>query len=1297
MSKAPEYQGRAKAPEDGGKLGREVLGLLSIFLGLLVILSLATFDGRDPWLNHVVSGAAQVRNRAGLFGAYLAGLLYDIVGAGAWSVPAFFCLAGIRRILGAVSWPWWRWAGFALLGLALCLAGAAIDLGHVALMARDELPVDFGNISSHGGGIIGHIIYTWLVGWMGPVGAFLVWFFSLALALQMLTGISLTEVIMGLAVSGKEHALRKLEEWSRRKKERAGSTVFDIQPLPPAPHDAAPQDAWYNDVVQPNASQADALQAAPLQPYASQADAQQAGASQAGAPLFVAGPQSVQPLDSGFSFEATPPVAPSVAPSAEEAPLFGAAASNPELRPQSLALGGENDFQTQAEDARTKSMTPLWHSVSGVDEAFVPGDPAFGAAASGRLAADAPGRDDLVHPLVPRPQLPENELLPPELFSPDLALAETPLLRTPDHEGLSFEAPDAVAAPASGPTPAPKLGPKLGPTSGQAPRDEDELPPWVRDFEMDRLGVQGAKGAKENAAPGLMQDSAAAGPQPFTLPPLVRERAVADLPASFDSGGSAHDSLPQKSASHAAITHTGSAPLQAGQLVAPEKAAPSSGNAVTSALLADTPVPDNDDDLLNAIWGPEADASCVRSMAPGATPVSAPESAPERSFAPNVPSAAGTPNVAGKPPETPLLSAQTAAAVEALRAAAHTPPDAALRPGPDALTLDSDTPLPFTASAQAAPPQNDSLPSRSLSAPGSEHEATFAAAQDVRAGMQPLAWSNTASHTGPETAAPTAAHADAPDKRQDTPYHDAESPVSGPSWAAEAFEEDDITIFEAPPIEKAQGPGIVERLVQAVAKPRVIALPSLELLQSTSSPTGGTPREVLEEKGRSLMTCLKDFGIQGELVGITPGPVVTMFEVRPAPGVRVSRIANLSDDLALALKAVAVRIQAPVPGTDTVGIEIPNQVRETVCLKELLGSQVFAQSKSLLTLALGKDIAGNPAVADLATMPHLLVAGATGAGKSVGINSIILSLLYKARPDEVQLLLVDPKRVEMAIYADLPHLVHPVVTEMQLAKNALEWAVAEMERRYDCIARAGVRNIADYNAKIASFGDTPPDNMADLEFIPYLVLVIDELADLMLVAAKEVENSIVRLAQLARAAGIHLILATQRPSVDVVTGLIKANFPCRISFQVTSKHDSRTILDTVGAEHLLGKGDMLFKPAGGKSLRMHGAFVRDSDVNAVVGYWKAQQPPRYRVDFADWNPEIAGGVLSGGTGGALASGDPMYNEAVEFVRQQGKASISLIQRKFRIGFNKAARYVEQMEMDGIIGPADGSKPRVVIG
>lgn len=479
------------------------------------------------------------------------------------------------------------------------------------------------------------------------------------------------------------------------------------------------------------------------------------------------------------------------------------------------------------------------------------------------------------------------------------------------------------------------------------------------------------------------------------------------------------------------------------------------------------------------------------------------------------------------------------------------------------------------------------------------------------------------------------------------------------------------------------------------AKPRraPAKLPGLGILRPVDSSSKAVSRQELEAKGRTLMTVLNDFSIQAELVRITPGPVVTSFEIRPAPGVKSSRISSLSDDIALGLKAIAVRIQAPIPGTDTVGIEIPNSVREIVGLRELLSAREFQSAESLLTLALGKDISGVPTVADLARMPHMLVAGATGTGKSVFLNSVLMSIFYKARPEEVKLLLVDPKRIELAVYADVPHLVHPIVTDMSLAKNALDWAVAEMERRYNDIARLGVRNILAYNEKLKEMGAKRPPDMADLEPMPYLALIIDELADLMLTAGKDVETSIVRLAQLARAAGIHLIIATQRPSVDVVTGLIKANFPCRISFQVTSKHDSRTILDTVGAEHLLGRGDMLFKPAGGRFQRLHGAFVSDEEVAAVADYWRKQQPPDYRVDFAEFGAESSEGSVIGG--GSFSDENQKYAEAVEFVRQQGKASISLIQRRFRIGFNGAARIIEQMEKDGIIGPADGSKPRIV--
>ncbi len=494
-------------------------------------------------------------------------------------------------------------------------------------------------------------------------------------------------------------------------------------------------------------------------------------------------------------------------------------------------------------------------------------------------------------------------------------------------------------------------------------------------------------------------------------------------------------------------------------------------------------------------------------------------------------------------------------------------------------------------------------------------------------------------------------------------------------------------------VEPVMEPG--QQATQPIARKRNIVLPPISILSTPKPDENRISHEVLAANGKNLVNSLADFGVQADLVGIIPGPVVTMYELRPAPGIKVSRIAGLSDDLALSLKAVAVRIQAPIPGTDTVGVEVPNEHRETVSFKDLLASDAFMSSPSLLSMALGKDISGAPSIADLARMPHLLVAGATGAGKSVCINAILLSLLFKAKPSELQLLLVDPKRIELAVYADLPHLVHPVVTEMSMAKNALEWAVQEMDRRYMAIAQVGVRNISGYNEKLANLKKENPESVQDLEPMPYLVIIIDELADLMMTAGKDIETSIVRLAQLARAAGIHLILATQRPSVNIVTGLIKANFPCRISFQVTSSHDSRTILDAVGAEHLLGKGDMLFKPGGGKLQRLHGAFVSDDDVAAVVGFWKKQLPPSYKVDFASWNNNDQAGSEQGGGGDDLGN-DPMYSEAVAFVMQQGKASISLIQRRFRIGFNRAARFVEQMEKDGVIGPQDGSKPRIVI-
>ncbi len=518
-------------------------------------------------------------------------------------------------------------------------------------------------------------------------------------------------------------------------------------------------------------------------------------------------------------------------------------------------------------------------------------------------------------------------------------------------------------------------------------------------------------------------------------------------------------------------------------------------------------------------------------------------------------------------------------------------------------------------------------------------------------------------------------------------------PVSAPSPSKGKEDRDPLQLTLKPKKKKGLG------LFNPKPKPGPDGMPPLDLLPEVREEQEQLSAEELQALADKLSSCLADFNVQGEVQTISPGPVVTLFEFKPAPGVKVSRIAGLSNDLALAMKALAVRIEAPIPGRDTVGIEIPSKNRTTVHLRNILENKAFISAKSLLTMALGHDISGRSQVADLARMPHLLVAGATGAGKSVCLNSILVSFLYKAKPEELKLLLIDPKRIELSVYQDLPHLVHPVVTEMHLAKNALDWAVHEMDQRYEAMAKIGARNIEGYNHKLTALlsrndaEEQIPDELAGLEPMPYLVIIIDELADLMLTAAKEVEVSVVRLAQLARAAGIHMILATQRPSVDVVTGLIKANFPCRISFQVTSKHDSRTILDQVGAEYLLGKGDMLFKPSGGRLQRMHGAFVSDEAVAAVTDYWRAMQRPDYKLDFTETTEN---GPSPGVGGGEDLSGDPMYKEAVAFVASQGKASISLLQRRFRIGFNRSARFIEQMEMDGIVGPADGSKPRPVL-
>lgn len=478
----------------------------------------------------------------------------------------------------------------------------------------------------------------------------------------------------------------------------------------------------------------------------------------------------------------------------------------------------------------------------------------------------------------------------------------------------------------------------------------------------------------------------------------------------------------------------------------------------------------------------------------------------------------------------------------------------------------------------------------------------------------------------------------------------------------------------------------------ATKVPSDYQLPSLDFLNEAQMRREQADDELLNMATRLAEKC-REFNVTGQIKFICPGPVVTTYEFKPDPGVKYSRVTGLVDDLCLALKAESIRIDR-MPGKPHVGIEVPNPRRETIYLREVIESRAFKESTSKLTIALGKTIDGLNYVTDLTRMPHLLIAGTTGSGKSVGVNALLVSILYRARPDEVKLILIDPKRLELGLYEDIPHLATPIITEPKPAARALRWAVGEMERRYKQLAGWGVRNIDGYNTEITRRNAVKDfdENGEAWKPLPYIVIVIDELADLMMASGHEVEDSITRLAQMARAVGIHLVLATQRPSVDVITGLIKANFPSRISYRVSSKVDSRTILDTNGAEHLLGRGDMLFLPPGSsRLLRVHGAYVDESEIGRIVTHIKSQWLPEYDDTITQSDEEAMGLDDSDG------ERDELFEEALRICVEMKRASTSVLQRRLRIGYGRAAAVLDQMEREGLIGQADGARPRPVLG
>ncbi|AOG06702.1 DNA translocase FtsK [Bosea sp. RAC05] len=547
----------------------------------------------------------------------------------------------------------------------------------------------------------------------------------------------------------------------------------------------------------------------------------------------------------------------------------------------------------------------------------------------------------------------------------------------------------------------------------------------------------------------------------------------------------------------------------------------------------------------------------------------------------------------------------------------------------------------------------------------------------------------------------------------------AESVSAGPARGVVVTRRARAEMAMPEPVAAPVAAPVPERAEVRVAPPAPFELPDIAILGEPPAVETAIPTEVLQQNAGFLEGVLEDFNVRGEIVQACPGPVVTLYELEPAPGTKSSRVISLADDIARSMSAISARV-AVIPGKNAIGIELPNAKRETVYLRELLASQDFESSKHKLALGLGKTIGGEPVIVDLAKMPHLLVAGTTGSGKSVAINTMILSLLYRLKPEQCRLIMVDPKMLELSVYDGIPHLLTPVVTDPKKAVVALKWAVREMEERYKKMSKLSVRNIDGFNARVGeakaagevitrtvqtgfdrhSGEAVYEDEVMDLEPLPYIVVIVDEMADLMMVAGKEIEGTIQRLAQMARAAGIHVVLATQRPSVDVITGTIKANFPTRISFQVTSKIDSRTILGEMGAEQLLGQGDMLYMAGGGRITRVHGPFVSDAEVEKVVAHLKTQGRPQYLDAVTSEEEEAApegedGAVFDKGALAAAESEDP-YDQAVAVVLRDKKASTSYIQRRLQIGYNRAASIMERMENEGIVGPANHAGKREIL-